>query len=174
MIVTPPAAVTSLSELGNVPSSYEHEWRVAEPKESIVLPVAIFKWYHVHRQGVPVAAQLDADARALISREAVSDDWDLSYGLNFALLHESTTHAFLITGVWRNHQELWERVYSKDLATSEPFIAVASHNTDTPCACVWELGVICHERMAWHRYLFTERAEADTNAWLADTYTGRV
>lgn len=165
---------TPIAELGNVPNSYEHEWRVAEPREPIVLHAATFKWYHVHREGVPVPAQLDADARAVISRLAASGDWDLAYGLNVALLHHSTTHAYLIAAVWRNHQELWERVYSKNLATSAPFVAVATDNADTPCACVWELGVICHERMAWHRYLFSERTETDKRGWLADTYTGQV
>jgi hypothetical protein len=164
----------SLDHLGNVPASYQHERRVAEPHEPIVLPHTVFKWYHVHREGAEVPHEMDAEARALIVKEATDGAWTPEYGLNFALLHLSTAQAFLITGIWRSHQELWERIYIKELATPGPFVRFQPDREDAPSACVWELGVICHERMAWHRYLFTSRTEADKRAWLADTYAGQV
>ena len=40
--------------------------------------------------------------------------------------------------------------------------------------CVWELGVICHERMAWSRYLFSDGTDEAKGAWLEDEYQGRV
>jgi hypothetical protein len=169
-----PVAALSLGDFGNVPAAYEHEWRVAKPREPLVLPNAVFKWYHVHRDGVKVPHALDAEARAEIASAMATGAWTPEYGLNFALLHLSTTHAYLIAGVWRGHQELWERVYWKELASGSPFTRINTGGEDTPGACVWELGVICHERMAWHRYLFSARMEADKRAWLADTYTGRV
>jgi hypothetical protein len=173
VIVAVNTSVLSLSELGNVPLTYTHEWRVAEPHEPLVLPSAIFKWYHVHREGVAIPTEMDTEARAAIT-EAAQGAWNMEYGLNFALIHLSTTHAFLIAGVWRGHQELWERIYYKDLAQGGPFTRIATDGEDTPAACVWEFGVIVHERLAWHRYLFSGRTEADKHAWLADTYTGQV
>lgn len=164
----------SLGNLGNVPASYVHEWRVAEPQEPLVLPNAVFKWYHVRREGATVPDTMDADARAVITDAMHDGMWNPAYGLNFALLHLSTTHAFLIAGVWRGHQELWERIYYKELAPSSPFKRTDMGGEDAPTACVWEQGVIFHERMAWHRYLFSERTEADKRAWLADTYAGQV
>ncbi len=172
--MTAQATVSSLGDLGNVPMAYTHEWRVAEPKEALVLPGALFKWYHVHREGVAIPAAMDAEARAVITDAMAGGKWNPEYGLNFALIHLSTTHAFLISGVWRGHQELWERVYYKELSPPGPFLRADMSGEDSPSACVWELGVICHERMAWHRYLFTGRTEADKRAWLADTYTGQV
>jgi hypothetical protein len=165
---------TALDDLGNVPDAYIHEWRVAEPTEALVLPGTVFKWYHVHRAGAPVPVDIDAEARALIASAIADGEWHPEYGLNFALIHVSTTHAFLIAGVWRGHQELWERIYEKQLSPSGPFTRIATNQEDMPAACVWELGVICHERMAWHRYLFSDRTDADKRAWLADTYTGQV
>ncbi len=167
-------SVQSLDGLGNVPMAYVHEWRVAEPRESLVLPGTVFKWYHVRREGVVVPAAMDAEARAVIADAMAGGAWDAAYGLNVALLHLSTTHAFLIAGVWWGHQELWERVYSKELAPPGPLTRIATDGEDAPAACVWELGVICHERMAWHRYLFSGRTEADKRAWLRDTHAGRV
>jgi hypothetical protein len=168
------ASAVSLDGLGNVPVAYVHEWRVAEPREPLVLPGAVFKWYHVRREGVTIPTAMDAEARAVIVDAMAVGMWDPAYGLNVALLHLSTTHAFLIAGVWRGHQELWERVYYKELAPPGPFTRAVTDGEDVPAACVWELGVICHERMAWHRYLFSERMEADKRVWLADTHAGRV
>jgi hypothetical protein len=90
------------------------------------------------------------------------------------LLHLSTAHAFLITGIWRGHQELWARHYVKDLATNRPITRIDVTGQDAPLACVWELGVVCHERTAWSRYLFSDRTEAAKRAWQEDVHAGRV
>jgi len=173
-IATPESLNVNFGDLGNVPLTYAHEWRVATPRDALVLPGAIFKWYHVHREGKPVPAELDAQARAVIADAISGDEWDPSYGLNFALLHVSTAQAFLIAGVWRGHQELWERIYATELAADGPFMRVDMTGADAPLGCVWELGVTCHERMAWHRYLFSDRTATDKHAWLGDAYEGRV
>jgi len=174
MQTTPATTYPALDELGNVPAAYHHEWRIATPRDPLLLPRSIFKWYHVHRHGVPVSAAMDAAARAEIAEAMRAGAWDPSYGLNFALLHVSTAHAFLIAGIWRDHQELWERIYAKDLAVDGSFTRVPAGGEDTPAACVWELGVICHERMAWHRYLLSARDAAAKRAWLEDVCTGQV
>jgi hypothetical protein len=164
----------SLSELGNVPTTYQHEWRVAAPQEPLVLPGTIFKWYHVHREGKPVPAEMDAEARAIIADAMAQGKWNPSYGLNFALLHVSTAGAFLIAGVWRGHNELWERIYAKDLQTDGPFTRIPADGEDAPTGCVWEMAVTCHERTAWIRYLFSDRSEEAKRAWLADVYAGQA
>ncbi len=174
MVTTAKTAVSSaaLGELGNVPASYRHEWRVVAPQEPLVLPNAIFKLYHVHREGIPVDTALDAEARAVISEAIAAGAWDPSYGLNIAILHVSTTGAYLLAGVWRGHQELWERVYARELAAGASFQRVDASGEDWPVGCVWELAATCHERMAWHRFLFSDRTETDKRAWLEDVYSG--
>lgn len=167
------ALESSLADLGNVSRGYRHEWRVVTPQAPLLLPDTIFKWYHLHRDGVPVSRAMDAEARAEIADAMANTAWDPSYGLNFAMLHVSTAGAFLLAGVWRGHQELWERIYAKDLATDSPFNRVEV-GEDGPVGCVWELAVTCHERMAWHRYLFSDRSEADKRAWLKDLYAGQA
>ncbi len=172
MTATPTTGATRLSELGDIPMPYTHEWRVATPQEPIFVPGGVFKWSHVHREEVDVRADVDASARRVIDESVPG--WDLQYGLNIALLHQTTTVAFLIIGIWRGHNELWIRSYVFDLAKGGAFTRVDSSGEDAPAACVWELGVICHERMAWHRYLFSERSDADKHAWLSDSYSGAV
>lgn len=170
--MTVDTSLADLDTLGNVPPSYRHEWRVAAAQPPLLLPDAIFKWYHVHREGEPVPAVMDGEARGVIAEAMEEGAWDPSYGLNFALLHVSTTHAFLIAGVWRGHQELWERIYARVLAEDGPFARVDPYGEDAPVGCVWEMAVTCHERMAWHRYLFSARDESAKCAWLEDVYSG--
>jgi hypothetical protein len=171
---TATGAAQSLAHLGDVPLSYRHEWRVAMPRAPIVLPNAVFKWYHVHREGVLVSAELDELARATLVEAAAQGRWGMEYGLNVALLHVSITHAYLIAGVWRGHNELWERIYGKELGSEAPFFRITAGGEEGPAACVWEFGVICHERVAWINYLFSDRSAGARQAWLADVYAGRV
>lgn len=163
-----------LSRLGNLEGEYRHEWRTATPGEPLVVAGGVFKWSVVHRDGVPVPIALDAEARQLVAAAAVAEGWNLEYGLNFALLHVSTRQAFLIVGVWRGVQELWGRIYARELTQNGRFGRMPTGGEDAPVGCVWELGVVCHERLAWHRYLFSTRTEADKRVWLDDRYAGRV
>jgi len=169
-----PASAIDLTGLCDVPASYQHEWRVATPQAPLIVPGAVFKWHHVHRAGVTVPEPLAVAARETVTEAADSRAWDLSYGLNICQIHLSTAHAFLIPGVWRGYQELWQRPYVLDLAVGGRFTRIDTTGDAIPAACVWELGVICHERMAWHRYLFSARDDAAKRAWLADTYAGQV
>lgn len=164
-------SVDLLARLGNVPAAYRHEWREVSPQPPLVLPNAIFKWYHVHREGMPVDPALDAEAREEIARSLAAGAWDPSYGLNIAILHVSTTGAYLLAGVWRGHQELWERIYARALPDGT-FQRIDASGEDGPVGCVWELAATCHERMAWHRYLFSDRGEDDKRAWLEDVFAG--
>ncbi len=172
MTASPTSRIESLSHLGNLPDAYTHEWRVALPLEPIVAADGVFKWYHVHRKGVAVRNDIDSKARRVVTNGA--QRWPLEYGLNFALLHQSTTGAYLIVGIWRGHQEWWRDVYAIGLGQHDEFSRVEESEGLAPGGCVWELGVICHERMAWHRYLFSERDEDAKRAWLEDVYSGTV
>lgn len=172
MIATPILTSELLEQIGNVPEAYQHEWRTASPQDAIVVPGGVFKWYHVHRDKSVIAENVDRVARELIVDGA--KQWDLAYGLNFALLHQSVAWAFLIVGIWRGHQELWTRIFVVELAGEPVFHHDEPDGPFTPCACVWEMGVIQHERMAWHRYLFTDRGADAKRAWFDDRYAGVV
>lgn len=117
---------------------------------------------------------MDDEGRAVVGGAIAAGAWGRSYGLNFALLHLSTAPAFLIAGVWRGHQEVRARHYVKTLAGSAAFARIDVTGQDAQLACVWEMGVICHERMAWSRYLFSDRTEAAKLVWLEDLCQGSV
>ena len=43
-----------------------------------------------------------------------------------------------------------------------------------PTFCVWELGAVAHERVAWSAYLSSARDEESRRAYLRDTFEGAV
>lgn len=43
-----------------------------------------------------------------------------------------------------------------------------------PTFCVWELGIVAHEALAWARYLASPRDAAALAAWRADIFFGTV
>ncbi len=79
-----------------------------------------------------------------------------------------------VASAWRNDNELWETVWAKngdEDATFRPWPIEGSHR---PTFCVWELGAVCHERLAWTRYLCSRRDASARRAYLLDTYEGAV
>ena len=134
MFATPTSGLDSLDYLGNLPGENTHEWRVATPLEPIVVSGGVFKWYHVHRDGVAVRGDIDAKARAVIADGA--QRWALEYGMNFSLLHQSTTGAYLIVGVWRGHNEWWRDIYAIGLDEQDEFSRNEGGDGLVPSGCV--------------------------------------
>lgn len=161
-----------LTALGNVPSSYRHTRRWAEPCRPLLLPDAVLKWYEVRPFGWEIPATIDARARELVTLHA-AEALAEGYGLGFVVHHQSTTGYYLLLMAWRGHQEMWRTIFARSTDTDADFApgTVASH---APTGCVWELGPICHEREAWSRYLFSPRDNAAKRAYLLDVFTGEV
>jgi hypothetical protein len=161
-----------LSELGNVPASYVHTRRWAEPCESLIVPGAVLKWYEVRPHGWEIPGQIDDQARATVAAEAPAALAE-GYGLGFVVHHQSTTGYYLLLMTWRGHQEMWRTIFmrpSDEIGEFEPLPPTRHAGT----GCVWELGPICHEREAWSQYLFSARDDAAKRAYLANTFSGEV
>ena len=93
----------------------------------------------------------------------------LSDDLGFVILHRcGPDFYFLITCTWRNDNELWETVWAKTGDADAAFSPWPAAGTHRPAFCVWELGAVCHERLAWSRYLGSERDADARQAYLED------
>ena len=46
--------------------------------------------------------------------------------------------------------------------------------THRPTLCVWELGAVSHERLAWSHYLLSDRGETARREYLRDSFEGLV
>jgi hypothetical protein len=167
------AVLPDLAALGNVPATYQHHQRVVEPGPPLVLPGAMLKWYDLHPAGQPAPPAFKQAARDYLANEAVAGRLELGYGLAFAILHYSDPLAYLIVGAWRDHQELWETLFIRDLTRPGDFQYVVP-GLSAPTLCVWELAPVWHERQVWTQYLYSPRDTAAKRAYLADQLRGQV
>jgi len=161
--------------IAHVADAYSQYPKQAEFR-ALLTPGAIeLKLYHLFKQSEPVRDGIAEDARAFLLAEApaaLSPEGD--HG--FVILHRcGADFYFLLLGAWRGSNELWEAVWYRDSGMTgfAPF-PPAYGAPLRPTFCVWELGIVAHESLAWTRFLASPRAEADLARWRADVKSGEV
>jgi hypothetical protein len=164
----------SLARLGDVPADYKHYAKAAIPLPGgdLVTEDAHLKWYEIREPHRTVPDDWREQAREFLRSQAGSGELPISGDLGFVLHHLcGESFYFLIVWTWRNANELWETVYAADAANDEPYRPLElKHHKEV--ACVWELGVVLHERQAWSAFLYTDRDEQAKRTYLADRYEG--
>ena len=153
---------------------YAKEGRFAGIREA---DGAHFKLYHLTAPDAPVPGEVAAlcDAWFRQTPDAVLDPGDCG----FVLLHRcGADFYFLLVSVWRGSNELWEAVWYRhgDMPAFAPFDPAYPDAAGVvrPTFCVWELGIVAHEALAWGRYLASPRDTTALAAWRADTFSGTV
>ena len=155
---------------------YRHRLKLVEPASTVALGDAVLKWYDVARPDDPVPDDVRALARRALDDAARVDELRLGDGLGFAILHRcgSGGFHFLLVQTWRNDNELWQTVWAKHDDADPGFRPWVVEDGHRPTFCVWELGVVAHERLAWAAYLGSERDAAARRTYLGDVFEGPV
>jgi hypothetical protein len=165
--------VTQLAGLGNVPVGYRHHDKLVEPAADLALPGGYLKWYDIHGPDAAIPSGTREQARDFLRGEATARRLDLHDELGFVLLHRcGESFYFLIVCTWRNHNEMWQTVYGRD--ADDAFAPIPHDAPHLATQCVWELGPTSHERVAWIRYLRSDRDDTAKRAYLADRFSGPV
>jgi hypothetical protein len=135
------------------------------------------KYYEIAPAEGP-GSEIDEEVRRLARASAASYAPQPANGepeLGFVILHRcGETFHFLIICTWRNENELWETVFKYDPPTMAGFADVYPQRPPRATFCLWELGVVIHEKQAWQRFVRTARDAAAADAWLGDVMTGPV
>lgn len=169
MTVTTPQLAQIIATHAGVASIYRHQGKHATVGTPLLLPGAALKWYTIQPRGLPVAPEVTALASDLLTTSPQTPE-----GLGFVLLHRcGADFYFLIVSTWRNNNELWETVFYKD-AVMTHFAPFARGGHHIPTFCVWELGPVWHEKLAWERFLASARDTAAAQAWFDDQFVGAV
>ena len=164
-----------LERLGHVAADYVHVTKLARPGPRLVLADAVLKWYDIAPADAPVPLELRTLARAALAEASDEGRLGLSGDLGFVILHRcGPSFYFLLVSTWRNDNELWETVWAKDGDDDPGFRPWPVDGAHRPTFCVWELGAVCHEQLAWSRYLRSRRDEAAKEAYLRTSYEGPV
>lgn len=159
----------------DVRPDYDHAAKVAAAGPSIALGDSVLKWYEVAPQEAPVPPAVSDLARLALADAARFGELRLGGALGFVILHRcGEAFYFLLVCTWQNDNELWESVWAKageDDPEFHPWPVDGSHR---PTFCVWELGAVAHERLAWSRFLRSPRDRDARLDYLRDVLDGPV
>ncbi|HEX5405340.1 MAG TPA: hypothetical protein VFX16_23940 [Pseudonocardiaceae bacterium] len=162
---------TQLAALGNVSTGYRHIGKQVSPADGLALPGGYLKWYDIHRDDAAIPTDTRDQARDFLRAEASAGRLDLRDELGFVILHRcGEDFYYLLACTFRNDNEMWQTGYGRQ--GDDAFALVNHDGTHRATQCVWELAATSHERLAWTRYLRSERDEAAKRAYLADVFTG--
>lgn len=154
----------------SVAPDYVHYDKLIMPGALLTAGMRHLKWYDIGTPEKPVPAEIQAMARAFLTRQNLTDLSDLG----FVVLHRcGESFYFLIACSWRGNNELWQSVWAKT-AEMQDFGDWDRPMPHPATFCVWELGAVFHEQKAWIRYLRSGRDQTAIAAWLADQYEGPV
>ena len=158
-----------------VGASYRHVSKTAQPGQSAALGNTLLKWYEIAPDGEPVPPSVSDLARLGLADAARLGELRLGGELGFVILHRcGGGFYFLLVSTWQNDNELWETVWAKDGDQDREFHPWPPDGTHRPTFCVWELGVVAHERLAWARFLSSARDRDARLEYMRDTYEGVV
>jgi hypothetical protein len=156
----------------SVSADYRHQPKLIEPAADLALANAYLKGYDVRREEATIPDEVRDDAAEFLRAETAAQRLAIDGQLGFVILHLcGDSFYFLLVCTWSNDNELWETVYARDTRDGGPFQLVPQ-TAHKPVACVWELGVVVHERAGWTRHLCSQRDEAARLAYVADRYRG--
>lgn len=155
---------------------YRHRTKDAAPGPALRLGTAVLKWYDLDEPANRISQVTRALAQDALHSMAATFASDVA---GFAILHQcSSTFAFLLISTWRGNNELWQSVLYIDacLTAFAPFTPAypSAAPAPRPTFCVWELGIVAHEALAWQRFLTSERSPQSLANWQADCLTGKV
>jgi hypothetical protein len=163
-----------LAALGAISEGYRHHTKEVRPRAGLAVPGAYLKWYDIHVAERPITSATRDAARDFLRSEATSGRLELRDELGFVLLHHcGEAFHLLVVCTWRAANELWQTIYQRD--GDGPFeLFPHGGQPHRGTQRVWELCATAHERLAWSRYLCSERDETAKRDYLADVFAGEA
>ncbi|MFG3698742.1 hypothetical protein ACGF5C_12610 [Micromonospora sp. NPDC047620] len=130
------------------------------------------KRYHVDQPERRIEPEVEPAAYAVLPRLLPARDGDGTPPAGWVVLHRGAdTGAYLLAYSW-----VWDNVVEVRIAAAgQPALGCPDDDptrfvdlTRPWAGCVWELGVLEHERAAWARHVLAPE-RPDLAGWLADT-----
>jgi len=167
--------IANLRDLGNVvPEGYHYYEKTVRSREGLRLQNAYLKWYDLYPSDTEITQEQVEECRAFLKAEAEAGRLKLDDEIGFVILHRAGPALLLLLTTWRNTNEMWESLYMKLADEAEPYRQQEFESEHRGTYCVWELGIVWHERNAWVRFLSSERDEVAKLKYLNDRFSGRI
>ncbi len=159
-----------LERRDGVTPGYRHIYKRIQSAPCVEVGDTTLKWYDLAPADAPIPDEVRELARRDLQAAAEDDTLGLSEELGFVILHRcGGSFYFLLVCTWRNDNELWETVWAKDGEADPAFNPWPLEGTHRPTFCVWELGAVWHEQVAWSKYLRSSRDAAARQAYLGSS-----
>ncbi len=167
--------------IGNVREDYNHEPRTVSPVGLITSPNLVLKMYNMIKEA-PFSWDTIVDAKKFLTEEIKNEKIEPLTGLGFVILSEN----MLNVAKWDDMVPivLKNQIYSYVNYTDENMKILGYGNKfdgaelldikDVGAFCIWELGIVNHEKGAWKMFLKSERTEAYKKAYLGSVIEGRL
>lgn len=167
--------IPNLARLGNVvPEGYRYYQKTVTHRDGLALPNAYLKWYDLYSLDAEITPDQSSHARSFLHSEVVAGKLDLQDNLGFVILHRAGSSLLLLVTTWRNTNEMWLSSYYKPATQPSPYLPFVYDTDHRATYCVWELGIVWHERNAWVRFLSSERDNEAKLAYLNDHFSGQM
>lgn len=171
----PAEGISNISELGNViPEGYNYFKKKIKPGSPLILKGACLKWYDLYPPDTDITNEQISETRSFLEAEAKSGRLILENELGFVILHRAGDYLLLLVTTWRNTNEMWESIYVKKADEKENYNQLIFENNHKGTYCVWELGIVWHERNAWVDYITSKRNDEAKLTYLNDLFSGEI
>src|SRR3989344_1199900 len=154
------------SRIGNL-TQYQHEPRIVRNQSLVATPDLVLKLYLMARDEYSVPNFVH-DAEKLLKKKIEEGEITPLTGLGFAILSDD------MLNVTR-----WDTKYP--IVVRNKIYGFEEGNVDSSqpldinevgSFCIWELGIVSHEKEAWKRFLTSQRKESDKRKYLQDIILG--
>ncbi|MFH1503129.1 MAG: hypothetical protein ABIE36_00530 [Candidatus Diapherotrites archaeon] len=154
--------------IGNLREDYKHQPRTVRPQGLITTPSLVLKLYSMAKDMHPQNRTI-RDTRRLLERDITEGKINPLTGLGFAILSED----MLNVARWDAEYPI---VVKNQIYGFEESINSAQllDTREVGSFCVWELGIVGHEKEAWKRFLDSQRGEAEKYHYLNDVIEGSL
>lgn len=167
--------LSDISELGNIiPEGYLYYKKKIAPGDLLSVPGASLKWYELYPQKTGITQKQKIEARAFLQAEVKTGRLKFDGELGFVILHRAGDYLLLILTTWRNTNEMWESIYLKNINHPGSYSSLKFQKDHRGTYCVWELGIVWHERNAWVRFIESARDTVAKEAYLLDSFSGMI
>jgi len=159
-----------LDNLGNF-EEFNNPKRFVEPTEFIATPKLILKGYDMYTEN-PSEIETIVQMENFLKQEIEKGKIDPKIGIGFVILSKDMLNVVR----WDNKypivavNSLYEfPEENRDIMNARPLIV-----DDFGAYCIWELGIVNHEKEVWKEYLNSKRTEEDKIKYLHNFIRGEL
>ena len=145
-----------------------------EPGSQLNLSTASFKWYNLYPHDSYITSEQVSETKEFIEDEVKSGKLKFENELGFVILHRAGNNLLLLITSWRNTNEIWETIYFKEAVKEEVYKPMKFKTDHKGTYCVWELGIVWHERNAWVKFINSKRNNESKLNYMSDLFSGEI